>query len=191
LPDFEEIKWETIDLDTLRNDKSNQDTSNPALSLIFLDFLSSVQGYNLLLDEGNVLDLMSMSGFPGSPLFRHVKIPVAHRHFAHLFNSYSKYFNNKYMRHGALFERPFQRIPVNEEKYLQYLVFYIHNNPVHHKFVGQLSDYRYSSYARLISDRPTRLNRSEVISWFGDTDNFRFYHTLEHDIQDAEKYLIE
>lgn len=31
------------------------------------------------------------------------------RHFGHLCNAYAKYINDKYQRHGSLFQRPFRR----------------------------------------------------------------------------------
>ena len=62
------------------------------------------------------------------------KIPKAHLHFSHLFNAYSKYFNTRAGRHGALFERRFKRKEISDKDYFRKMVLYIHNNPVHHKF---------------------------------------------------------
>ncbi|WP_430973167.1 transposase [Sunxiuqinia rutila] len=60
-----------------------------------------------------------------------VKKPVPHRHFAHLFNAYSRYFQQYSGRSGNLFERPFKRKPIENEHYLKQVILYIHNNPVH------------------------------------------------------------
>ncbi|MBI9068447.1 MAG: transposase [Salinivirgaceae bacterium] len=54
-----------------------------------------------------------------------------HQHFSNLFNAYSKAFNKRYNRHGSLFERPFKRKLIDNRKYLQSVLLYIHNNPVH------------------------------------------------------------
>jgi putative transposase len=59
-----------------------------------------------------------------------VKKPKPHLHFSHLFNSYSKYFNERTGRHGSLFERPFKRKPIHNERHLKRVILYIHNNPV-------------------------------------------------------------
>jgi len=78
-----------------------------------------------------------------------VKLPKAHLHFSHLFNAYTKYFNKRNKRHGALFERAFKRKLVEDEAYLKQLVLYIHNNPVHHGFCSHPVEYGWSSYYNL------------------------------------------
>lgn len=60
-----------------------------------------------------------------------IKIPKPHLHLSHLFNSYSKYFNQCTERHGNLFERPFKSKLIDHPKYLKQVILYIHNNPVH------------------------------------------------------------
>jgi len=60
-----------------------------------------------------------------------VKKPHPHLHFSHLFNSYSRYFNKRYDRHGSLFEHPFRRKLIDHVKYLKHVTLYIHNNPVY------------------------------------------------------------
>jgi putative transposase len=98
------------------------------------------------------------------------------RCFSNFFNAYTKAFNSVYQRTGALFERPFQRIEVTTEPYLYRLVAYIHQNPQRHGFVADFREWEYSSYHALLSDRPTRLNRVEVLDWFGGRDNVDRLH---------------
>ncbi len=47
-----------------------------------------------------------------------------------LLTSYSKYFNKKYERTGALFEGPFKSSLLNRDEYLKYIFSYIHLNPI-------------------------------------------------------------
>jgi len=104
------------------------------------------------------------------------KIPNPTKHFSHLFNAYAKYINDKYNRHGSLFQRPFKRKPVEDEDYLRRVVLYIHNNPVHHGFVSQLSGYPWSSYHVCLSSGPTKLQRKLVLDWFDGAENFKKAH---------------
>ena len=41
-------------------------------------------------------------------------------------------------------------------------------------------DWKYSSYNSLLSEKPTLLERVEVINWFGDIENFIFMHTTKN-----------
>ena len=81
----------------------------------------------------------------------------ASRQFSHLFNAYTQAMNKRHKRTGSLFETTFERKLVASERYFQQLIFYIHNNPVHHGFVKQMNLYPWSSYETIISDKPTRL----------------------------------
>ncbi|MCD6112521.1 MAG: hypothetical protein J7J86_04540 [Bacteroidales bacterium] len=117
------------------------------------------------------------------------KIPIPHLHFSHLFNSYTKYFNNLYNRHGSLFERPFKRKLIEKEIYLKYLVLYIHNNAVHHGFCDHAVEYPWSSYLSCISFKTTKLQRDTVIEWFDDRENFKFMHNKKVEVEKIEKWL--
>lgn len=57
------------------------------------------------------------------------------QYFSNFFNAYARGINIAIQRTGALFERPFKRIPVESESYLMRLIVYIHQNPQKHKFV--------------------------------------------------------
>lgn len=47
-----------------------------------------------------------------------------------VFTSYSKYFNKKHKRTGALFETNFKSTLVDSDQYVKYLFSYIHLNPI-------------------------------------------------------------
>ncbi|MGL2986955.1 transposase [Flavobacterium sp. RSSA_27] len=113
------------------------------------------------------------------------------RQFSHLFNAYTQAVNKRHNRTGSLFETTFERKLVSSEKYFQQLIFYIHNNPVHHGFVNQMSLYPWSSYETIISNKPTKLKRSEVIELFGDVENFLFYHNQQQNSNEIINLIIE
>lgn len=118
-----------------------------------------------------------------------VRIPEPHRHFSHLFNSYSKYFNAHFDRHGNLFERPFKRKLITNEKYLKHVVLYIHNNPVHHGFCSHPVEYPWSSYLSCISVKQTRLKRDHVFGWFDGAANFKQMHEENIEFEKIEEWL--
>jgi REP element-mobilizing transposase RayT len=99
--------------------------------------------------------------------------------FSNLFNAYTKAFNKKYNRHGALFERPFKRKQIENEIYFQNLIAYIHNNPIHHNSCEHPLQYPWSSYITCLSNKPTKLKRKDVIELFGDIENFKYVHELK------------
>lgn len=92
--------------------------------------------------------------------------------FSNLFNAYVRAFNKRNGRTGGLFEARFGRKQVTTDAYLSHLVVYIHQNPLKHGLVDSVSDWRYSSYMALADERPSRVRRGEVLSWFGSEDGF-------------------
>jgi REP element-mobilizing transposase RayT len=113
------------------------------------------------------------------------------RQFSHLFNAYTQAVNRRHKRTGSLFETTFERKLVSSEKYFQQLIFYIHNNPVQHGFVKQMSLYPWSSYETVLSDKPTKLSRQKVVEIFGDRENFIFYHNQQQSLNEINDLIIE
>ena len=105
-----------------------------------------------------------------------LKLKQPSQYFANFFNAYTRGVNNATGRSGALFERPFERISVTDEKYLMQLIVYIHQNPQKHKFVEDFRDWDYSSYHDLIGNTPTRLQRNKMMELFGSRDDFIRIH---------------
>ena len=105
-----------------------------------------------------------------------VRKPDASRQLGHLFNAYAQAINRRYSRTGSLFEKPFERKRITSEDYLRKLIYYIHNNPVHHGIVSKMSRFPWSSFNVIQSKEPTTLKRKEVIRWFGNLENFNAYH---------------
>jgi putative transposase len=104
------------------------------------------------------------------------KKPDPVKQFSHLFNSYAQYFNYKYKRHGTLFERPFKRKLIDNRVYFKRCLLYVHQNPVKHGFVERLSDYRYTSFNTILSEKATLLKREKVLSLFENHSDFVLTH---------------
>lgn len=88
------------------------------------------------------------------------------------FNAHARTFNWDQGRCGALFQRPFGRIPVLTHEYLLTLGVYIHINPQRHGIVTDFRDWPYMSYADLMGTGDTHLQRDEFLSWYGGRDGF-------------------
>jgi len=104
------------------------------------------------------------------------KIEKPSQAFSNFFNAYSKAYNKQNGRNGSLFQRPFKRIKVLDEKYLKSLIIYIHCNPELHGIVDDFKIYTHSSYPSFLSKRSTSIKRTEVIDWFDNLDNFKLMH---------------
>jgi REP element-mobilizing transposase RayT len=113
------------------------------------------------------------------------------RQFSHLLNAYTQAINKRHNRTGSLFETTFERKIVADEKYLRKLIFYIHNNPVHHGFVKQMSLYPWSSYETVMSNKPTKLMRAEVIELYSDLENFVYFHDQQQSTNEISNLIIE
>ncbi len=73
------------------------------------------------------------------------------QHLSNLLNAYAKTINNSYHRTGSLFQHPFGRKCVMDEKYFYSLIRYIHQNPQHHGFVRDFREWPFSSFHTLNS----------------------------------------
>ncbi|MFN0048891.1 MAG: transposase [Cytophagales bacterium] len=101
---------------------------------------------------------------------------VSHQ-FRKFFQSYSMAFNKQQERTGTLFQTPFKRSLISTDSYFTQIVFYIHANPQKHGFTEDFKTWEWSSYNRILIEKPSKLKKGEVIQWFGDLAGFKQYHT--------------
>jgi putative transposase len=88
-----------------------------------------------------------------------------------------------------LFESPFRRKLISSENHFTWLVWYIHANAQRHGLISDFKSWKHSSYHSLISDKPTLLNREEVMNWFGSREDFISFHNWAKD--DIDEMVIE
>jgi hypothetical protein len=98
------------------------------------------------------------------------------KYFSNFFNAYARSVNIATQRTGALFERPFKRIPVESTAYFMQLIVYVHQNPQKHRFAKDFREWKYSSYPVLVSNARTRLQRESVLELFGSMEDFVRIH---------------
>lgn len=92
------------------------------------------------------------------------------------FISYAMAYNKVFGRSGGLFVNPFRRIAIRDEEHLLQLIVYIHTNVLKHRTHKEYTTYKWSSYASILSEKPTELVREEVLYLFGGRDEFKQMH---------------
>ena len=115
---------------------------------------------------------------------------VSHQ-FRKFFQSYAMAFNKEQGRVGTLFQTPFKRVLVSSDAYFTQLIYYIHSNPFHHNLADDFRNWKWSSYKRILLERPSNLKKEEVINWFGDKNMYLQYHAELQRVMPEEKFLIE
>ncbi|WP_454800763.1 transposase [Mucilaginibacter phyllosphaerae] len=109
---------------------------------------------------------------------------ISHQ-FRKFFQSYSMAFNKQHNRIGTLFQTPFKRVLINNDSYYSKIVYYIHANPQSHKLIEDFRNWKWSSYYGILSDKPSKLKKEELIEWFGDKQAYQDYHN------EYREYLIQ
>jgi len=111
-----------------------------------------------------------------------------------LATGYTMYFNKKHERSGALFQGKFKATHIDNDRYLRYLISYIHLNPV--KLIEStwketgirdrraaeqfLETYRYSSYLDYLGKKRTEemiLTREALPDYFSSGTDFKLFVT--------------
>jgi putative transposase len=121
----------------------------------------------------------------------HYKYVPAARQLSHLFNAYTKAQNFSTGRTGSLFQKNFKRKEVTTEGYFTQLICYIHQNPERHGLIADFRLWPHSSYQSLLSERPTNLQRADVLSWFAGSGSFVQQHLYRPDGTDIQELLLE
>lgn len=106
--------------------------------------------------------------------------------FRDFFIVYAKAFNNMYSRTGSLFQYKFKRKVITDNNYFIRVIAYIHNNPVRNRLCEKVSDWKYSSYSAIISNKSTSVKREDVLEFFENCKKefeefHKFYSTLIED----------
>lgn len=88
-------------------------------------------------------------------------------------NSYTKYFNTKYTRVGALLQGAFKAVRIETEAQLIHVSRYIHLNPVVSGLVKKPEEYKWSSYLEYITQNPFFCSINEVMSLFSSPQKYQ------------------
>jgi len=89
-----------------------------------------------------------------------------------LLNSYTKYFNTKFDRVGALLQGVFKSIHLESDEQLIHLSRYIHLNPIVSGVTKNLNSYQWSSYKDYIQENNSFCSISEILNFFPSTEKY-------------------
>ena len=100
-----------------------------------------------------------------------------------IMTSYSRYFNLKYKRSGALFESRYKASRVDNDSYLQHITRYIHLNP------KNWDPYRHSSYRFYKNGgEPIWLKPDKIIQMFSSAEE---YTDFVADYEEMKEMFVE
>lgn len=99
--------------------------------------------------------------------------------------SFANYTKNKYRRHGGLFQKPFKRIRIDTDGWLQTAIIYVHLNSFKHKVFSDYTLYSHNSYSLCVKNCSDYIVSEEVLHFFGGVDKFILLH------EERVKYYYE
>lgn len=112
---------------------------------------------------------------------------ILSKQFKNLFRSYTGSYDKIYERRGTLLEPRFKRLLVDSKEYFINAMNYIHQNPIHHSFVDNIEDWKFSSFTNFYSDNDSKLQLETVYKLFENKTDF----IKNNDLQNAVKYSLE
>lgn len=116
--------------------------------------------------------------------------PVS-KQFRLFFTSYAMAVNKQRKRTGSLFQKPFKRLLVGSASYFANLVFYIHANPQIHGICEDFRNYPWNSYQRILMNKPSKLRKKDVTTWFRNEQSYLSYHASKPDLDEIRHLMIE
>lgn len=90
--------------------------------------------------------------------------------------SYTKALNKDEKRRGPVFMKPFRREEIRIHDDFIYKLREIHILPLKFQLCGHPANYRFSSYAKIISPVPLLISTEEIFRRFSSRDSFIEFH---------------
>lgn len=101
-------------------------------------------------------------------------------------NSYTKYFNTKHRRIGALFQGQFKAVSVDTDEQLIHLSRYIHLNPYSTGITKEWRNFPYSSIQEFIGNVTLPIcNTRHILDFFSQTNSYKSF------VADHASYALE
>jgi len=151
----------------------------------YYQFLGSTQSFSKFsksqlntfksLNENKLVEIICYCLMPNHFhfLIRQLKSNGASIFISHLTNSYTKYFNTKYIRIGPLLQGTFKALIVESDEQFIHLSRYIHLNPIVSGLVKDLSQYPWSSYHEYMQGKGMICSVNEILNLFPSVDEYK------------------
>ena len=153
---------------------------NEILRQAVTDFPNGIRGSKDFQNLEDIPNLQDLEYLSSDLKTKNLPEKIVSEKFRRFFISYAKSINKQESRSGSLFTKNFRRKKINNDGYFRGLVWYIHNNSVKHKVFANYKTYRWSSYNRILMDKPSKLNKNEIFEWFDDRNNFIEFHQIKN-----------
>lgn len=98
--------------------------------------------------------------------------------FRRFHSSYALTLNNKHNTRGQVFMNRHKRILEESEAKVEYILCYIHHNPIHHNFCTNYTEWRFNSYLDYINRDSHIVNLKSGLQFLGGYDRFISIHEL-------------
>ena len=110
-----------------------------------------------------------------------------------ILTKYSRWYNIKYGRTGALIANRYKSVPVEVDEYFLNLIRYVHQNPIKAGIVENIEDYKYSSYREYLGN--PRITDTEFVMEMIDDNEFKEFHMemeeMDFEVSDRKKKTDE
>jgi len=148
-----------------------------------------VNRFELLVRVKNLTTFKELSNLNACESEKNTHEIVSHQ-FRKFYQSYAMAFNKQQNRIGTLFQTPFKRAQVDKE-YLAPLLYSIHANPQYLGLICDSKDWKWSSYNRILNNIPSNLKKKEVMSWFGNKENYEKFHSNMENREIFGKFILK
>ena len=95
------------------------------------------------------------------------------RFISQICNSYTKYFNIKYKRVGALLQGSFKSVYIDSDEQFKHLSRYIHLNPVVSGLVKDIISYKWSSYPEYLNGENLICSSNAILDLFPSVQKYQ------------------
>lgn len=104
-------------------------------------------------------------------------------------NSYTRYFNAKYQKRGAIFQESFQAVRIGDNRELPYVSRYIHLRPTVEFVVRHLKKFPFSSYHQYLGTEDGFCRKEEVLSHFKSPQDYEKFVLDQADYKEKIKQM--
>ena len=94
-----------------------------------------------------------------------------YKHFALLFNGYSKGYNKHNEKEGKIFKFKLKRKEIRTTPGVLEMIRYVNQNPWRHGLTESPANYRFSSFRATLTTAPTMVAKEQVQGYFGSREN--------------------
>ena len=114
-----------------------------------------------------------------------------YKHFALLFNGYSKGYNRHNEKEGKVFMFKLKRKEIRTTPSFLEMIRYVNQNPWRHGVAEHPANYRFSSFRATLTNGPTMVAKEQVREYFGSHENLTSNLLSQVDESAIKKLMLE